>query len=184
MLRKKINQGFEKRGLHKKENAQEYRDRVRREFEVIKKLGWSDYFLIMERIISDTVAKYGEWAIGYGRGCFHPSMRVVMDNGLPVLISDVKKGDVVVSHDGSRQKVIDVFEYEVDEDLVEIEMNDGRILRCTPDHLILVRKDDRQIWIRACDLKEGDDIVEVKSCSVRGLGKVEGYGFGKKNQDV
>jgi len=161
MLRKKINWGFEKRGLNQKPNVQEYRDRVRREFEVIKKLGWADYFLIMERIIADTIAKYGEWAVGYGRGCFHPASRVVMGNGMSKFIGDVRVGDIVVPHDGSKQKVLKTFEYDVDEDLVEVETLDGRVFRCTPEHGIFIRTKDGIKEIQAKDLKDGDDIVEV-----------------------
>lgn len=45
-----------------------YQARIKQEFDVIAKLGWTDYFLIMEKIISDTVKEHGEWAVGYGRG--------------------------------------------------------------------------------------------------------------------
>lgn len=68
VLRKKLNIGFSARGLAKKPNADEYFKRIKSEFEAITKMGWGDYFLIMERIITDTKEKYGEWAIGYGRG--------------------------------------------------------------------------------------------------------------------
>jgi DNA polymerase-3 subunit alpha len=67
-LRKKTNVGFKRRLLDRKPNVQEYLDRVIREFDVISKLGWADYFLVMEKIIADTIDKHGEWAIGYGRG--------------------------------------------------------------------------------------------------------------------
>ena len=67
-LRKKVNAGFKHRMLDRKPNFQEYIDRLTFEYDVIIKLGWGDYFLVMEKIISDTVEKFGEWAIGYGRG--------------------------------------------------------------------------------------------------------------------
>jgi len=47
---------------------QRYEDRLLYEYGIITKMGWTDYFLIMEKIIHDTVEKYGEFAIGYGRG--------------------------------------------------------------------------------------------------------------------
>ena len=68
MLRKKVNEGFTRRGLGKVTNSKEYLDRVRYEFDVINKLGWADYFLVMDKIVSASVEKFGEWAIGYGRG--------------------------------------------------------------------------------------------------------------------
>jgi len=162
VLRKKVNEGFRKLNLGSLPNAQEYRDRVNHEFEVIDKLGWCDYFLVMERIISDTVEKFGEFSVGWGRGCFHPSMRVITGNGMPKFIGDIKKGDVVISHDGSKQKVIDTFSYDVDEELLEIEMNDGRIMRVTPEHGIFVYNSDGvMIEKKAQDLQPGDDVIEV-----------------------
>lgn len=179
VMTKKVNAGFttrwnEKKVREKKEGRaktdEEYLEeqkvyiaRLNYEFGVITKLGWTDYFLIMEKIISDTIAKHGEWAIGYGRGCFHPAARVVMGDGMPRFIGDVGVGDVVVSHDGSKQKVLRTFEYDVDEDLVEIETADGRVFRCTPEHGIFVRTSDfgGMREIQAKDLKAGDDIVEV-----------------------
>jgi len=80
ILRKKVNAGFKSRGLgggteyldqngdKVKIPAQAYVDRLRLEFDVITKLGWTDYFLITERIISDARDEYGEWVVGYGRG--------------------------------------------------------------------------------------------------------------------
>jgi len=68
ILRQKVNAGFTKRGLGKKTNRDEYLKRVKYEFGVINKLGWGDYFLVMERILGDTKEKFGEFAIGFGRG--------------------------------------------------------------------------------------------------------------------
>lgn len=68
MLRDKINSGFRGLNLNKKSNKKEYYERIRYEFDVITRLGWADYFLIMERIISGAIEKFGDWAVGYGRG--------------------------------------------------------------------------------------------------------------------
>ena len=68
ILRKKVNEGFKARGLDKKLNATEYLDRAKREFDVITKLGWTDYFLIIEMIVTDAKKEHGEWACGMGRG--------------------------------------------------------------------------------------------------------------------
>ena len=83
-MTRKVNAGFTRRWAEKKDRDEregrakskeeylelqkEYVARIRHEFGVITKLGWTDYFLVMERIISETIAKHGEWAIGYGRG--------------------------------------------------------------------------------------------------------------------
>jgi DNA polymerase-3 subunit alpha len=162
ILRQKANAGFVARGLHQKPERDEYLARINYEFKAITRMGWADYFLVMERIISDTKAKFGEWAIGYGRGCFHPASRVVMGDGMPKFIGNVKVGDVVVSHDGSRQRVVDTFEYEVDEDLVEVTTADGRVFRCTPEHGVFIQTPEGMKEVQAKDLKEGDDVVEVR----------------------
>lgn len=68
ILRNKVNDGFEKRGLWELSNSQEYIDRLIHELKIIFNLGWSDYFLVMEYIINWTYENFGEWAVGYGRG--------------------------------------------------------------------------------------------------------------------
>jgi DNA polymerase III alpha subunit (gram-positive type) len=161
ILRIKVNEGFTARELGKKSNANEYLERVRKEFEIITRLGWTDYFLIIEMIVTEAKKNHGEWAVGYGRGCFHPSMRVVTGSGIPKFIGQIRRGDVVVSHDGTKQNVLDVFEYNVDEELIELETSDGRIIRCTLDHKIWVNTRDGRVWKEAKDILEGDDIVEV-----------------------
>lgn len=41
-----------------------------------------------------------------------------------------------------------------------IEMEDGTIFQCTYNHKFLVNREDSQIWVRADELLENDDIVE------------------------
>ena len=45
-----------------------YKERLTHELDVITKLGWTDYFLIVELLIKEAVKRFGEWAVGYGRG--------------------------------------------------------------------------------------------------------------------
>jgi DNA polymerase-3 subunit alpha len=72
ILRDKVNAGFKALGLGKKPNKDEYLERIRYEFKVINKLGWADYFLVMEKIIvmakQEFYDEVGEWAVGFGRG--------------------------------------------------------------------------------------------------------------------
>lgn len=72
MLREKVNDGFKALGLHKRSNKDEYVARLRHEYDVITKLGWADYFLVMDKIVSMAKKEFydevGEWAIGFGRG--------------------------------------------------------------------------------------------------------------------
>jgi intein/homing endonuclease len=41
----------------------------------------------------------------------------------------------------------------------EIELEDGRTLRATPEHKILVRRDGKYMWVEVKDLMEGDEVV-------------------------
>jgi intein/homing endonuclease len=85
-----------------------------------------------------------------------------MGNGLPKFISGVKPGDKVMTRDGSQGSVLDVFKYEVDEELIEIETDDGRIVRCTKDHRWLVRRPTGEMeMVEAKNLQDGDELVDV-----------------------
>lgn len=64
----KVEEGFAVRGLGQKSNVNEYVERLQREFISITKLGWTDYFLIIEMIISKAKKEFGDFAVGYGRG--------------------------------------------------------------------------------------------------------------------
>ena len=74
MLRKKVNAGFVARGFMDHPDKQIYLDRVNHEFKVIVKMGWPDYFLVMDKIIAEArvvaedMGLEPDWAIGYGRG--------------------------------------------------------------------------------------------------------------------
>lgn len=68
MFRQKLNDGFRFRKLGSKKNSKDYFDRIRYEYDVIKKLGWIDYFLVMEKIVDITIKDHGEFALGSGRG--------------------------------------------------------------------------------------------------------------------
>lgn len=64
-LKEEVIKGLKSKGL---ENQKEYIDRLKEEFEVIFDKGFSDYFLIMQKIIVDTKKKYGDGSVGIGRG--------------------------------------------------------------------------------------------------------------------
>jgi len=165
MLREKVNAGFKRLGLNGRPDKDAYVARLRHEFDVITRLGWADYFLIMEKIVSMAKEEFhdevGEWAIGYGRGCFHPSTRVTMQGGIPRFIGAIMVGDIVIADDGSEREVEAVHEYDVDEELLEVEVEDGRTVKCTSDHEWKVIRGDKEEWVKAMDLREGDEIVEV-----------------------
>ena len=48
--------------------------------------------------------------------------------------------------------------YNIDEDIVELEFEDGRIIKCTKDHEILT---NNRGWVKAIELTEEDSISEI-----------------------
>jgi DNA polymerase-3 subunit alpha len=68
ILRENVNAGFKRLGLGRLPNAQEYKDRVKLEYDIITKLGFADYFLITEKIVKYAKETFGEWTVGFGRG--------------------------------------------------------------------------------------------------------------------
>jgi len=45
-----------------------YRERLEHELGIITKLGWADYFLMVELLVSEAVSRFGDFAVGLGRG--------------------------------------------------------------------------------------------------------------------
>lgn len=144
--------GLTWRGL---DSNQEYIDRIKYELGIIKGKKFSRYFLTMKAIM-DIAREH--MLIGPGRGCFLPNSRVKMSDGLYAPISTITVGDVVIDAYGHTQKVIDTLTYDVDEELVRLEFEDGKIIECTKDHEILT---NNRGWVHAQDIDDNDDIVEV-----------------------
>jgi len=145
-------EGLVWRGLADK---QEYIDRIKYELGIIKNKKFSRYFLTMKAIM-DVAREH--MLLGPGRGCFLPHSRVKMADGLFAPIATIVVGDEVIDAYGEKQKVIDTLTYDVDEELVQLEFEDGKIIECTKDHEILTHN---RGWVCAQDLDSDDDIVEV-----------------------
>jgi DNA polymerase III alpha subunit len=160
-LRYLCNQGWEnkleKKGkLTKVEKRKQYKDQYETEFAVFKKAKLFGYFLIVADILD--FLKKNDWLAGPGRGCFLPDTRVRMPDEQFKPISLVNIGDLVVDAYGKTQRVYDTLEYEIEEEILEIEMQNGKIIRCTKDHKFLT---NNRGWVEAKDLTEEDDIKEV-----------------------
>lgn len=139
------------------EKLPEYRDRVKRELDVLFGAKLSSYFLIVEDYISYARNVLGS-LIGPGRGCFLPDTRVKRVDGTFSPIELLKQGDVIFDSYGRPQPVEGVFLYDIDEDIMEIELENGSVVRCTQDHRFLT---SNRGWIEASELTDEDDIVEV-----------------------
>lgn len=143
--------------FRRKANDNTYIERLKYELEVIKHLNMQKYFLTYAKIL-EIVSKH--LLTGPGRGCFVPWTRVKMADGFYARIDMIKVGDNVIDAHGTSQKVIDVLTYDVDEELLELEFDDGRVVRCTKDHKFLTTN---RGYVAANDLTDTDSIAEVQS---------------------
>lgn len=138
----------------------EYEERLNEEFRVIEKLKFSDYFLIFRKIVE--YCHEEKIYYGPGRGCFHPNARVVMASGISKFIGDIIPGDMVVTHDGEHREVLEAYQYDVNEEMLELEMEDGRKIVCTRDHKILVKLENgNESFMAAEDIPEGAELVDI-----------------------
>lgn len=138
------------------EKEKEYYERLQFELDVIEEKNALDYFLVYWELIRDYTQK--GYTIGPGRGCFYPGSRVKMSDGMYAPIETIEVGDEVFDAYGDIRKVMDTLEYDIEEDTIELEFEDGRKIRCTLDHEILTAN---RGWIQAKDLTEEDDIREI-----------------------
>jgi len=138
------------------EGTKVHTDRIEYELGVIQKMGFSTYFLVVADFIN--WAKDNGIAVGPGRGCFLPGSLVKTKNNDLVAIEDIKINDHIISHDGTINKVTNTLEYDVSEDIIELEFDDGKIIKCTLDHEIHTTN---RGWVKAIDLHEDDIVTEV-----------------------
>jgi len=74
---------------------------------------------------------------------------------------DVDEGITVKNMNGDQESVTGLY-YNGNVVVDEIELEDGTILHCTPQHRFLVNRNGNKEWVFVKDLVEGDDIVEVE----------------------
>lgn len=114
------------------------KSRIKEEFSVVSGMGFSDYFLIVDDII--TWARSEGIAVGPGRGCLRGDSRVWTPSGYKN-IKDISVGDHVRTHTGAIRPVANTFAYDVNEDLIKIDgYYSGSGVAMTADHKVLVRK--------------------------------------------
>lgn len=99
-------------------------------------------------------------------GCFTEDTKVITDKGelsFGELLERYGKGEKfnVVSWDTETQKEINpamksVFITKEVDELIEVELNNGEVYRCTPDHLHLLA--DGKTWVAAEELTVGQEV--------------------------
>lgn len=137
------------------DDSKRYMKQLDKELNIISARGFSSYFLTMKQI-SDIAREHV--LVGPGRGCFVPASLVKMSDGFYSPIENLQIGDEVIDAYGEKQKIIDTFVYDVDEEIVKLDFGEGIIIECTKEHKILT---SNRGWVEAQFLKEEDDVIEV-----------------------
>ncbi len=148
-LKKRIKE----RGVAKDEKV--YWERLEYEMDVISKMGFPGYFLIVQDFIN--WAKSQSIPVGPGRGCVLPDTNVMLGSGELKPIEKVEVGDFVLTHRGAVLPVLNKFVYDVDENLVKIEAGNEE-LTLTHDHKVLALKTEK------CKVKSVKDTVCKPTC--------------------
>jgi DNA polymerase-3 subunit alpha len=151
-LAQKVKKALINEGLHDKK---EYVERAKMELADIKYLGVENYFLVMNEVFHKAA---DHTLFGPARGCFVPETRVKMSDGLFTEIESIKIGEEVLDAYGKKQTVLDKFVYEVNEEIVQLEFDNGKKIRCTKDHKFLT---SNRGWVVADQIHDDDDILEV-----------------------
>jgi DNA polymerase-3 subunit alpha len=155
MFRDLIFKGIEEHpDLLEKYSDEEIGERIDRELKVIEDGEVVDYFLMLRDIIN--WCKKEKILLGSGRGCFIPKSKVKTKSGWK-FIEDIQVGDIVQGECGWNE-VEDKFVYDVNEELVILELDDNRKITCTKDHRILTKN---RGYVKAIDITDTDILSEV-----------------------
>ena len=172
LLKKEINKGF-KRVMKEDEIPQEKRQlyitECQKEMQVIidtEPVHSCDYFLLNKRIVDKAVNEYGGVLTRTGRGCFTDKAYVLTQTDIKP-ISKINVGEKVLGKDCKWHNVLNTYEYDIQEDLIEFEYErqgsrDYLKNQCTLDHKILVNRDGNIQYIQAKDLTVGDLLCSPK----------------------
>lgn len=129
--------GFEKRYPIGHPERAEAEQKITYELGIIKQMGFAEYFLDIRKTI--LWARSNQILVGPGRGCQAEGGLIYTTNGI-MPIEDVKEGMFVLDCKGHRSKVKKTFKYAVDEDITEVCVNYGGVIKFTSDHKVLVRE--------------------------------------------
>lgn len=100
-------------------------------------------------------------AAGIDFYCFTPDSMVMMPDGSQKPISKIKEGNLVVSSDGSVNRVVKVFSRYTNEEMLKIKVSglNGLDIKVTKGHEILTYKDGEYKYVQSQELTEGDVVL-------------------------
>lgn len=111
------------------------------------------------RVLGNDFAKLGIPFIvaNHVYACISGENKVLMSSNEYKEISDIQRGEYVITLDGPKE-VLDKFQFNLKKYL-QLEFEDGKIIRCTPEHKFMIEKNGETKWISAEDLDENDEII-------------------------
>jgi DNA polymerase III alpha subunit len=178
--------GMVKRKLDHKQN---YINQLKYELEVIKELKFSKYFLTYYKIMELTSKKmlsgqgrgsaaasllayvlyitqvdpikYGllfERFLSKKKRCQNPLNYTISNQGIKQL-KDLTQQDALLTHNNRFKSIIDVWK-EKHINLIEIETEDGQILKCSSNHKWIVMRNGQRIQVEANKIELTDELIE------------------------
>ena len=135
---------------------EEYRERLEYELDVIEGMGYVDYFLIVQDYVN--YAKNHGMPTGPGRGCLVPETSVLTDKGF-ITLKDINVGHFVYDEKGKKVKILQKFEYDIEEEMITIETVFDKV-KMTLDHKIPKKtENDIVVWLESQNINIGDEIL-------------------------
>lgn len=137
-----------------------YAARLQYELDIIEKLDFSNYFLLVKDILD--WARQNGMGGSYGRGCLAPEVLIKTDNGYKP-IKEVKTGDYIYNRFGQKDLVVKQWQYKCDEKLLSIKgwRNTPFDVQVTNNHKILAVKNPFKT------------LKHLKNNSIKGFTKLE-----------
>jgi len=101
-----------------------------------------------------------------GGGCFDENTVILTKNG-GKKISEIKEKDEILCYDSNEEKSMNgivIGKYEIDvtnKEIVEVEFDDGYIVKCTYDHPFMIMENGIKKWIAAGDLTGDMEVINI-----------------------
>ena len=92
--------------------------------------------------------------------CLTEDMKILMSDGTYKNIKDIQEGDKVVTHLGNIKTVIGKSSRPSFDDLIELDLGNRKI-KCTENNQFLVLINGKETWVKAKDLTEDMELLEL-----------------------